>query len=340
MGSTELGVKAPRGGLSARMLAILAVLVLLSFYGDRAHSAESGFALDTALTTNVAGGMPVSTEEARQILSRFDFSNLEEKPGFDLLEEAYNFSEIIEARMPQNANPRLWVFNSFRVEFAKALAGIRTTINTAGSTVKLKEFPDLVPAGQYPGVYQNIARITAAYQVAARLGTVLNFSILVDRDSVEVGEALLILDQIMGALKVVQEQVYPTPKAITVAANVNMAKYLAVGIESAYESLQYSEADQLPQRETEQAQTEAAFAYVVEQTNFLPEADAAIIDSAVSTVVSSNQWATLIERATNLSIPESGEIDGFDEAFDRVMKVQLGFHLLRHQYEERANWLQ
>lgn len=327
----------------------LVLLVLFLSSVSTVDAVESEFALDAALTTNVAGGMPVTSDEAQAIMDAYNFDRLDEMAGFELLEEAYKFAEIVEANMPQSANPKFWLFQAFRVEFAKAMVNIRAIINTGASTVKLKEFPALMPVGQFGEVYHNVTRILAAYKVMRNLSLELSGSILIPNDSEKVGTALLILDRVMGFIQQTTDTQYAVPKSQMIAANLNMSKYLAVGIEGSYESLQYSDEDQLLGRMAQQEQAIEAFAFLLERIHLLPEVDTsfgaaepntALYDTALNEIVTNRRWSTLVERATDVSVPDSGEVDGIDDAMEKVKRVQFGFQLLKFQFEQRSAWLQ
>ena len=198
---------------------------------------------------------------------------------------------------PHLGNPRFYLFEHF-VNRANVLT---TSLNQENQTTKLLS-------------------LWASYKVMSEAGIYLNFSFLVNKDSVEVASLLQAIDQEMGTL---QEKIShlvkleEQEKAIQIERK-NLIQSLAKRIDRSYKIFVKNERDQL---------------FVKYLLSNIRNLQTNIIDFQVLTILSDPKYKKAQRLLSNLSLIENGNIDGLDESYEKVMSVQMSAELIHWLFE-------
>ncbi|MFZ4714463.1 MAG: hypothetical protein ACOYL6_12145 [Bacteriovoracaceae bacterium] len=168
------------------------------------------------------------------------------------------------------------------------------------------------------GSDQNAVQLVASYKVLAEAGIYLNFSRVIDPDSKEVAANLGQLEKTIGALNdKVSAKIFPEvmEKALT-EERLLMVKSLTQRISRHYQTFVKNSADK------------TAVKALVKGVLGLKSAGVA---SEYKAMKLDKNYLRAKKILSNLSLPEVGDIDGSDDAFEKVMSVQISM--------EMVNWL-
>ena len=253
-----------------------------------------------------------------------------------LLGQNLTIAEAARELVPEIHNPRLWLADGFLAVFRAEMKALRA--GPDWQTLEGMRVDSIAPGGIAKlnrNTLRSLARIASAYQFMSRLGIYLNISsILVEKEPKEVALALKILDVTLGTLRAKLELAWPQSRIVRHAVYVRAVKQLTAGVRDEYESVV------LRSDPAETKRLHGAIDSVLDRVEAWSPATPVANKAAAAALLVAPEYALVRKALRNVDVPDSGDIDGDDEAMARVMQVQIGFELVDHMIFNAAGWME
>lgn len=222
------------------------------------------------------------------------------------LKELETEIKTINDIFPKLGNPRYYVFEEFNLRASKLL----------------ELFPDASESEKY---LISSLKLAGCYKAMVDAGIYLNFSHLVEKDSPEVLQHLENLEYMMNLLQqdlVKRFGVVPveTKDLYEEKERVALIKYLT-GRVSRNSTI-------FVNKKSEQGIVKGTLGQILAVRN-------RSISNDLKRVVSNPEYKRTLKLFSNLSLPESGDIDGSADSFDKVMSVQISMEVINFLIEKQ-----
>jgi hypothetical protein len=250
---------------------------------------------------------------SNRTIANVDFNNLSAK---ERLEEVMVHIRETAAAIPHAGNPRAYIFE----HFLNRSEVIAKEINS--SNANDLEDHSFVPAQL--DIINKFLAFYSAHKAMGEAGIYINFSRIVEPDSQEIAERLSDLSRIMDLYYRELEikggiSVTPEVKDDSLAQErLHLIQYLAHKVDNNYSDFISSERD-----------TKTVNSFLTKYSS-IKGADFSSLQSELVPYSRSRTFKKVIALLTTLELPDSGDISGSDDAFEKVMSVQLSAELIQH----------
>lgn len=268
------------------------------------------FIISILMTTSCSTWMGKDTKFISRTISNNDFYNMS---SMDRLNEIdAHIDETIKTLSPKG-NPRYYIFETFR----KRSSSLFQEIRKYESDLKKKEF---VPAN--PKIIDLFRQFVASHKIMSEAGIYIVSSRIVEPDTQETSDLLFSLRQVVmmyeDEIKAKSGGIWK-PELTENAESYErllMIQSLSSRINEHFETFVTYRNDQKIVRDT------------LKNIKRLSFKDREQIKSEYSRLRKSNSFKKVSSLLSNLNLPDSGEIDGHEEAFEQVMSVQFSNELI------------
>lgn len=274
-----------------------------------------------------------TTQAKRSTAGIVDLTN---RTVAERLEDTLGLIEQIKAEMPEKGSPYYLVLSHFNRYYRM---GVKKILKEHAGQPYMN-VPDWLPNASdiqesqlaaYKKLVLQVSELVAHYKVMQISIYYLDLSIIVEKYSPELGLQLHGLSEIMESYNsFLRPRTFLVSQAqqdeLRLMAFSKAARSLANGIEKYYPDMIHN------------PQTRAVVAKVVRGVQSLPKTKGAEKQKTrIQKMIGAPDWKVTSDALTHINLTGSGEIDGAQEDFNRVMTVQMGFELISDIYANAVN---
>ena len=225
--------------------------------------------------------------------------------------------EATRESLPILGNPRYYLFENFEERVHSTLQELA---DSNDPSLNQKVF---VPRNR--DMAKKFLDVIAAYKVMSEAGIYINYSAITPEDPQPAAKNLSGLNRAMDLYyKDIEKIIFTQPGILKIEdkelafskERSALANYLLRRIESFY--------DQFTTKGSHKRNVQS----FIGKVRSIPQRSVASINEGFSSVKKSRYFKRTSRYFKNLSLPESGSINGSEEAFERVLSVQFSFELL------------